>query len=106
MKESFLGKVCPENRVIIENGVAVLPDRSNFAGSIAASATLLEKGVHHYGLSLCQTVAMNTETPAKIMGIKNKGRIQEGYDADLVIFDEKLKIKEGIKGRGPLIPSF
>lgn len=97
-KESFLGKVCPENRVIIENGVAVLPDRSSFAGSVATSATLLEKGVRHYGLSLCQTVAMITETPAKIMGIKNKGRIQEGYDADLVIFDDKLKIKKVLKG--------
>ncbi|MBR3932691.1 MAG: N-acetylglucosamine-6-phosphate deacetylase [Clostridia bacterium] len=96
VKESYLGEKVPENRVIIEDGVAKLPDRSFFAGSIATTAMLLERGVNHYGLSLADTVKMITKTPAKIMGIKNKGEIKNSYIADIVIFDKNYKINNVI----------
>ena len=35
---------------------------------------------------------MATETPAKILGIKNKGVLKAGYDADIVIFDRDINI--------------
>lgn len=92
VKESYLGEKVPENRVIIEDGVAKLPDRSSFAGSIATSSMILERGVNHYGLTLADTVKMLTQTPAKILGIKNKGKIEKDYIADIVIFDENYKI--------------
>ena len=91
--ESWLGAKTPENRIIVEDGVAKLPDRSSFAGSVATAATVLEKGVKHYGLSLIDTVTMLTETPAKILGAENKGSLKKGFDADIVIFDEDLKIE-------------
>ena len=91
-KESYLGEIKEENRVIIEDGVAKLPDRSSFAGSIATLATVLEKGVNHYGLSITDTVKMITKTPANILGIKNKGELKKGYVADIAIFDSNLKI--------------
>lgn len=97
-KESWLGEKIPENRVIIEDGVAKLPDRSSFAGSIATASTLLEKGVKHYGATLADTVAMITETPARIMGLKNKGKIRPGFDADMVVFDKELKIRKVLTG--------
>ncbi|MBO5069068.1 MAG: N-acetylglucosamine-6-phosphate deacetylase [Roseburia sp.] len=90
--ESWLGEKIPENRVIIEDGVAKLPDRSSFAGSVATSSMLLEKGITHYGLSIPDTVKMLTETPAKILGLKDKGRIKEGYIADIVLFNEKFEV--------------
>ncbi|MDO4744894.1 MAG: amidohydrolase family protein, partial [Clostridia bacterium] len=96
VKESYLGEKIPENRVIIEDGVAKLPDRSSFAGSIATTAMLLERGVNHYGLTLTDTVKMLTQTPAKILGIKNKGKIEKSYIADIVIFDEFYKINNVI----------
>lgn len=92
VKESWLGEKISENRVIIEDGVAKLPDRSSFAGSIATTGMLLERGVNHYGLTLTDTVKMLTQTPAKILGIKNKGKIEKDYIADIVIFDENYKI--------------
>jgi len=98
VKESWLGEKIPENRVIIEDGVAKLPDRSFFAGSIATSAMLLERGVNHYGQSLGDTVKMITETPANILGAKNKGRIKAGLDADVVIFTPDYKIEKVILG--------
>ncbi len=92
VKESWLGEKTPENRVIIEDGVAKLPDRSSFAGSIATTAGLLERGINHYGLTLVDTVKMLTQTPARILGIQDKGRIEKSYIADIVIFDENYKI--------------
>lgn len=94
--ESYLGEKIPENRVIIEDGVAKLPDRSSFAGSIATANTLLKKGVQHYGFSLEDTVKMITETPAVILQLEDRGRIQTGYRADIVIFDAQLNVKQVI----------
>ena len=90
--ESWLGEKTPENRVIIEDGVAKLPDRSVFAGSIATAAMLLEKGVNHYGFSIADTVKMITETPASILGLADRGIIKEGCRGDIVIFDNSLEI--------------
>ena len=94
VSKSYLGEKKPENRVIIEDGVAKLPDRSSFAGSIATSNKLLENGVKHYGFSIEDTVKMITETPAKILGLEKKGLIKTGYIADIVIFDKELQIKD------------
>lgn len=100
--ESWLGEKIPENKIIIEDGVAKLPDRSSFAGSIATAATLLERGINHYGLTLTDTVKMITETPAKVLGLKTKGKIQNGYDADVVIFDKNYQIQKVIS-RGIIV---
>lgn len=43
-------------------------------------------------LSLCEAIRKATFLPAQTIGVKNKGLIKEGYDADIVIFDiEKIK---------------
>lgn len=41
---------------------------------------------------------MITKTPTDILGIKNKGELKKGYIADIVLFDSKLKIVNGILG--------
>ena len=90
--ESWLGEKMPENRVIIEDGVAKLPDRSSFAGSIATTGNLLKNGVKHYGFSIVDTVKMISETPASILGLENKGKLKNNYVADIVVFDNELEI--------------
>ena len=90
--ESWLGEKVPENRVIIEDGVAKLPDRSSFAGSIATTGNLLKNGVKHYGFSIVDTVKMISETPASILGLENKGKLKNNYVADIVVFDNELEI--------------
>ena len=94
VSKSYLGEEKPENLIIIEDGVAKLPDRSSFAGSIATSNKLLENGIKHYGFSIEDTVKMLTETPARILGLEKKGLIKTGYIADIVIFDKELQIKD------------
>ncbi|VAW36157.1 Dihydropyrimidinase [hydrothermal vent metagenome] len=50
-------------------------------------AALYSHGVCQGQISLQQWVAQCCTTPAKLMGLQNKGGITVGYDADLVIFD-------------------
>lgn len=45
------------------------------------------------GLTISELVKLVCERPAEIFGIPNKGRIMEGYDADLVIVDMELEKK-------------
>jgi len=80
---------------IVEDGVAKLLDRSAFAGSIA-TADRLVRTCCEAGIPLADSVKMMTQTPARIMGLANKGRIAMGYDADLVIFDRNIEIKKVI----------
>ena len=77
---------------VIEDGVAKLLDRSAFAGSIATADRLVRTCVQA-GIPLAESVKMMTETPAKKMGLTNKGLLEVGCDADIVIFDENIAIK-------------
>lgn len=99
--ESVLGSLNNGLKVIVEDGVAKLPDRSAFAGSVATANCLVRNMVELANVPLEQAVKMMTETPANIMGIADKkGSIAIGKDADLVIFDERLEVKQTIiKGR-------
>lgn len=78
---------------IIEDGVAKLADRSAFAGSIATMDALVRVCVQKTGIPLEDAVYMATAIPARIMGLDRKGQLWEGFDADLVILDEQLQVK-------------
>ncbi len=79
---------------IIEDGVCKLMDRSAFAGSIATADRLLRVAALETGIPLTSAVRMLTETPAKIMKLSHKGRIARGMDADLVVFDDEITVKD------------
>ena len=90
---SVLGGLSDGQDVIVEDGVAKLPDRSAFAGSVATADRLVRTMVTMGGCSIPQAVKMFTENPAKIMGISDrKGSIAPGKDADIVIFDDGVNI--------------
>ncbi len=95
--ESVLGNKDTGLKVIIEDGVAKLPDRSSFAGSVATADRLVRNMVKLAGINLPEAVQMITATPARIMGIHDKkGSLSIGKDADIVIFDEQITIKATI----------
>jgi len=83
----------------IKNGVACLLDESSFAGSVATADRLIRFCVKDVGIDLCEAVKMMTVNPAKVLGLKSKGRIAVGYDADLVIFDENIHVEGVFNGR-------
>src|SRR5258706_10783097 len=87
--ESILGSMHNGLKVIVEDGVAKLPDRSSFAGSVATADRLIRNMVNMAGIPLIDAVKMMTATPARILKISGKkGTLTEGKDADIVIFDE------------------
>lgn len=92
--ESILGNVHTGMKVIVEDGVAKLPDRSAFAGSVATTDRLLRTMVQLAQVPLIEAVQMLTTTPAKIMGVADRrGSLMEGKQADVVIFDGEIAIQ-------------
>ncbi len=90
---STLGSLKNGLTVIVEDGVAKLPDRTAFAGSVATTNQLVRNMVKMADVSLLDAVRMASTTPARIMGVDSrKGVLAPGKDADLVIFDENVTI--------------
>lgn len=96
--ETLLGSLKAGQPCIIEDGVAKLPDRSAFAGSVATADRLVRNMKDLAGAPLTDAVKMMTMTPARIMGLKNKGILAPGYDADIVLFDDDIHISRTICG--------
>ena len=98
---SILGGLADGQEVIVEDGVAKLLDRTAFAGSVATADRLVRTMVQVAGCSMTDAVRMITVNPARIMGISDrKGALKAGMDADVVIFDENVNIKNTIiKGK-------
>lgn len=76
---------------IVEDGVCKLKDRSAFAGSVATAEKLIQTLVKECGFEIPVAVKMLTEVPAKILKI-NKGKLLQGYDADIVVFDQEIRV--------------
>ena len=80
-------------RVIIEDGVCKLADRSAIAGSIATMDRLIRVAVKEAGIPLEDVSRMASETPARIMGVYDrKGSLEHGKDADIMMFDNDLSL--------------
>lgn len=99
--ESVLGNFKHGLKVIVEDGVAKLPDRSSFAGSVATADRLVRNMVTLAGVPLKEAVQMMSLNPASIMAAGNKkGSLSAGKDADIVLFNDHIDIKKTIvKGR-------
>jgi N-acetylglucosamine-6-phosphate deacetylase len=101
VKESILGNSKNGLKVIVEDGVAKLPDRSSFAGSVATADRLIRTMVFMADIPFTDAIKMMTSTPARILEVSDqKGSIIIGKDADFVIFDENINVEMTIiKGR-------
>ena len=86
-------KTAFDPRVIIEDGVCKLADRSAIAGSIATMDRLVKTAVQQAGIPLADVSRMTSETPARIMGVYDrKGSLEAGKDADIMMFDNDLNL--------------
>ncbi|MGM9974302.1 MAG: N-acetylglucosamine-6-phosphate deacetylase [Clostridiaceae bacterium] len=85
-------------KVIVKNGAARLIN-----GSLAGSILTLDKAVKNVkdntSYELHEIVKMATYNAARHCSVEDrKGKIEEGYDADLILFDEDINIKRVIIG--------
>ena len=84
-----------KHHLTIERNVAVMPDRSCFAGSLATTSHLVRTMVNIAEVPLCEAVKMASLIPARIVGLDSAiGSIESGKNADFVILDRELSVKK------------
>ena len=92
--EYLLGSLKRGQLVSVFDGIAHMPDGISFAGSVATADRLVRVMTTKAGVPLNEAVAMITENPAKEVGVADrKGKVEVGFDADLVMFDDDINIK-------------
>lgn len=78
-------------KVAVKSGVARLND-GTLAGSTLTMNIAVKNMVSYLGITIPQAVTMATENPSRLLGLKNRGRIAKGFLADIIIFDDNIKI--------------
>jgi N-acetylglucosamine-6-phosphate deacetylase len=97
--EGRLAKGPGGRELLIEDGVAKLPDRSVFAGSTSTMDKIVRTMVQLADVPLVEAVRMASATPARIIGVSaHKGTINPGMDADLVVLDRELAVRAVMVG--------
>lgn len=83
----YLGSKENGVEIIVDKNVALLKDKSAFAGSITPIASMVSHLVSDLHVPLEKAVYMASSAPAKLLKLANKGCIQKGFDAELNILD-------------------
>jgi len=79
-------------RVTVQNGVATLP-----GGTLAGSTLTLDRALRNalsLGVTLTQASWMLSSTPARYLGLSDRGELDRGKRADLVVLDDSLSVRE------------
>jgi N-acetylglucosamine-6-phosphate deacetylase len=91
--KTTLGRTDSGNAVLVEDGVAKLPDHTAFAGSVATGDRLFRTAIENMGVSPVEASCMLSATPARVMGYADRGEIAPGKRADLIRMDSQYQIK-------------
>lgn len=92
--ESIIGSLKNGQKVEVADGVAYMPGRRSFGGSVATADRLIRTMHKTVGIPLEHAVEMMTVTPARMLNVLDrKGVIEIGKDADLILFDGDIRIK-------------
>ena len=92
----YLGKQGSGVPVIVDEHVALLSDRSAFAGSITSIGTMVGRLISRHTVLPQEAVYMASAAPAKLLGLEHKGNIAPGFDAELNILDSRGALKTTI----------
>ncbi len=91
-EEFMLGKKIGGTLSVIEDDVAKLPDRTSFAGSVSTFDRLIRSMHNLAGATLVDISKMASKTPATLLGLTDRGTIEVGKRADLVLMNEDLYV--------------
>ncbi len=76
---------------VITNGVAMLPGKNAFAESVCTADRCVLTLIHA-GVPLTDAVKLMSTIRVCIIGVKSKGALEVGMDADIYIFDDRIHI--------------
>ncbi|QGH33641.1 N-acetylglucosamine-6-phosphate deacetylase [Gracilibacillus salitolerans] len=83
------------HHVTVKDGIATLSDGTLASSTVTMNQAL--KKTFENGVPLVDAVRMAATTPAELLGLMRKGKIAEGYDADLVLLDEDFHVSKTMK---------
>lgn len=85
--------------VMVNNGVAVMEDKSCYAGSVQALDQMIANLVSDSDIPFVDAVRMASLTPAEVIGMQNEiGSIEVGKRADFCIMDKDYNVLAAISG--------
>ncbi len=88
-------------RVMLREGRAITAE-GTLAGSLLTMDAALKRVVQFGAASLREAARMASGTPARLLGLTDRGRIVPGALADLVILEEDLTLHEVLLGGRPV----
>jgi N-acetylglucosamine-6-phosphate deacetylase len=94
---SLFGRAC-----VVSDGVCWLADRSALAGSASRMIDLVRVMVNEVNVPLHEAVAMASANPASALGLKSKGRLEAGGDADFVVLSPELEVLQTFVAGEPI----
>ena len=98
LKSGMLGSKVSGTYVVVDDGVAKLPDLTSYAGSICTMDRALRVLCTDYGIDVVTAAKMLSSSPARHIGLWDRlGSIEIGKNADLVITDDAYRIVQVIK---------
>lgn len=84
--------------VVVEDGVA----RTRDGGALAGSTLTMDAGVRNVvravGVDLADAARMAAGTPARVLGLDDRGALAAGLRADLALVDDDLVVRRVLRG--------
>ncbi len=103
--DSDLGRFHCEGRTATVRDGAPRFDDGVLYGTVLTMNAAIKNVLSYTGCSIEKVIRLATTNPARVLGIdRNKGSVENGKDADLVIFDKDMDVKATVVG-GKLVYS-
>lgn len=75
-----------ERKVVVTPGVVRYPAENVLAGAVSPLTTGVSNMMKFTGCSLTQAIQMASTNPARLLGLQDRGEIEPGKRADLILF--------------------
>ena len=80
-------------RLVCEDNVSRLENGTTLSGSCNKLNLVLRNAIKNAKIPMVTAFNAVTINPMRMLGIKNKGLIERGYDADIAVFDDEFNTK-------------
>jgi N-acetylglucosamine-6-phosphate deacetylase len=85
-------------QMVTVDGISATLKDGTLAGSVVTLDQAIRNVVAWTEASPAEAIGMASETPARLLGLIDTGRVEAGFVADLVLFDPDLKVEATIIG--------